>query len=100
MISVKRTLAILTILLSFVAAAETHDVVVSGRSTLCDDKAKSKALSKPALVLRFDDNKPPAQWREIAEIFEAANGRCSLAVNAAKLKANGIRLTTYSHIAD
>ena len=88
MTSMKRTLAILTILLSFVAAAETYDVVVAGGSTMGDGRARSKALSKPALVLRFDDNKPPKQWREIAEIFEAANGRCSLAVNAARLNAD------------
>ena len=40
-----------------------------------------------ALVLRFDDNKPVSQWREVAEIFEAAGGRCSFAVNAAWLNA-------------
>lgn len=38
-----------------------------------------------ALVLRFDDNKPVSQWREIAEIFETTGGRCSFAVNAASL---------------
>lgn len=40
---------------------------------------------KPALVLRFDDNKSPQQWQEIAEIFEAIGGRCSFAVNPAWL---------------
>ena len=44
-----------------------------------------RAKEKPALVLRFDDNKPPVQWREIAEIFEGIGGRCSFAVNAATL---------------
>ena len=43
------------------------------------------AAEKPALVLRFDDNKSPVQWREIAEIFEGAGGRCSFAVNASTL---------------
>lgn len=36
---------------------------------------------KPALVLRFDDNKPTNQWQEVAGIFEAIGGRCSFAVN-------------------
>lgn len=43
------------------------------------------ATGKPALVLRFDDNKSPKQWREVAEIFEAMGGRCSFAVNASTL---------------
>ena len=43
------------------------------------------AAGKPALVLRFDDNKPPVQWRELAEIFEGCGGRCSFAVNASTL---------------
>lgn len=44
-----------------------------------------QASEKAALVLRFDDNKPPAQWREVAGIFEQSGGRCSFAVNAAWL---------------
>jgi hypothetical protein len=39
----------------------------------------------PAYVMRFDDNKPVSQWREVAEIFESVGGRCSFAVNAAGL---------------
>lgn len=50
-----------------------------------DNVLRRVAAQKPALVLRFDDNKTPQQWQEIAEIFEAIGGRCSFAVNPAWL---------------
>lgn len=37
-------------------------------------------------VMRFDDNKPVKEWREVAEIFEEQGIRCSFAVNPASLK--------------
>lgn len=52
---------------------------------VCAAATPGQAASGAALVLRFDDNKPAAQWREIAEIFEAVGGRCSFAVNPAGL---------------
>ena len=50
-----------------------------------DNVLRRVASQQPALVLRFDDNKSPQQWQEIAEIFEAIGGRCSFAVNPAWL---------------
>ena len=50
-----------------------------------DNVYRRVAIQKPALVLRFDDNKSPQQWQEIAEIFESIGGRCSFAVNPAWL---------------
>ena len=47
--------------------------------------AKKPECSRPSFVMRFDDNKPVSQWREVAEIFETIGGRCSFAVNAATL---------------
>ena len=52
---------------------------------VCAAATPVQAASGAALVLRFDDNKPAAQWREVAEIFEAVGGRCSFAVNPAGL---------------
>ena len=50
-----------------------------------DDDLRRVEVRGPALVLRFDDNKSPQQWQEVAEIFEAIGGRCSFAVNPAWL---------------
>ena len=47
--------------------------------------AQEPECSRPSFVMRFDDNKPVSQWREVAEIFETIGGRCSFAVNAATL---------------
>ncbi len=52
---------------------------------LCAAEAIVAQASTGAYVMRFDDNKPVSQWREVAEIFEAIDGRCSFAVNAAYL---------------
>jgi len=60
-------------------------VVCLAGMVLAGDAASSGPIRPGALVLRFDDNKPVSQWRELAEIFEAANGRCSFAVNSASL---------------
>jgi len=41
----------------------------------------------PAFTMRLDDNKSPAEWREICGIFERHGMRCSLAVVSASLTA-------------
>ena len=40
----------------------------------------SCAFAAPGVVLRFDDAHPAAEWRQLAEVFDAAGARMSLAV--------------------